>query len=552
MNPDALTRCWDVYPKEGDSDYARINPQNLRPMFTSRQLISSLRASSLYEPALRALFVIDDDQLRRDIRSGISLDPVIAPILEDLHSNSADPKWSMDDDGLLRERGRIYVLDVNDLRLRILRARHDHPLAGHFGQTKTTALVFRDYTWPKLRGFVSDFCKSCTICGRAKAPRHKPYGTLRQLPIPEKPWNSILMDFIEQHPESSGCTAILVVVDRFTKQGIFIPTTNEVNATELARLFVLHIFSKHRVPSHVTSDRGSEFVSRFFHSLGKVLDMTLHFTSGYHPEGDGQTERTNQTLEQYLRCYCNYQQDNWSELLPLAEFAYNNAPSATTGISPFFANKGYHPNITVHPERDLSSARAKEFVVDLDELHQELRTQIAEAQKHYQGPADAKRTPAPDFKVRDKVFVKAEHFRTTRPSKKLSEKNLGPFEIIAQVGRTSFTLRLPDQLRAVHPVFPVSQLEPETPNTIPNRVQPPPPPIEVDDDFEYEISEILDSKIDKRQKCKLLYLVRWTGYEGTDQETDWLSATQLEHAAELVQDFHKSYPDKPGPLISLR
>src|ERR1700730_6405724 len=168
MNPDALTRCWDVYPKEGDSDYARINPQNLRPMFTSRQLISSLRASSLYEPALRALFMIDDDQLRKDIRSGISLDPVIAPILEDLRSNSMDPKWSMDDDGLLCEHGKIYVPDVNNLRLCVLRSKHDPPLARHFGQTKTTALVFRDYTWPKLRGFVLDFCKSCTICGRGK------------------------------------------------------------------------------------------------------------------------------------------------------------------------------------------------------------------------------------------------------------------------------------------------------------------------------------------------------------------------------------------------
>src|SRR5882724_13390742 len=137
--------------------------------------------------------------------------------------------------------------------------------------------------------------------------------------------------------------------------------------------------------------------------------------------------------------YCNYQQDNWKGLLPLSEFAYNNAPSATTGISLFFANKGYHLNITVHPKHNLSSTRAKEFPVDLDELHQELRLQIAEAQKCYQGPADARRAPAPDFKVGDKVFVKAAHFRTTRPSKKLSEKNLGPFKIIAQVGHASFT-----------------------------------------------------------------------------------------------------------------
>ena len=99
-------------------------------------------------------------------------------------------------------------------------------------------------------------------------------------------------------------------------------------------------------------------MSHFFRLLRKVLDMTLHFTSGYHPEGDGQTERTNQTLEQYIRVYSSYQQDNWLELLPLAEFAYNNAPSTTTGISPFFANKGYHLNLTVHSERDLASSRA--------------------------------------------------------------------------------------------------------------------------------------------------------------------------------------------------
>jgi IS30 family transposase len=164
------------------------------------------------------------------------------------------------------------------------------------------------------------------------------------------------MDFIEQLPASSGFTAILVVVCRLTKQSIFIPTYDTITSADLAHLFVLHIFSKHGVPSHVTLDRGSEFISHFFRSLGKAFDMKLHFTSGYHPEGDGQTEHVNQTLEQYLRVYCNYQQDNWSELLPLAEFAYNNAPSATTGISPFFANKGYHPNLTVHPKRDLTSS----------------------------------------------------------------------------------------------------------------------------------------------------------------------------------------------------
>src|SRR5882724_2291668 len=143
------------------------------------------------------------------------------------------------------------------------------------------------------------------------------------------------MDLIEKLPPSSSYTSILVIVDHLSKQSLFIPTYDTITSLQLAQLFVLHMFSKHGVPSHITSDRGTEFVSHFFQSLGTTLDMKLHFTSGYHPEGDGQMERMNETLEQYLRVYCNYQQDNWSELLPLAEFAYNNTPSATTGITPF-------------------------------------------------------------------------------------------------------------------------------------------------------------------------------------------------------------------------
>ena len=182
--------------------------------------------------------------------------------------------------------------------------------------------------------------------------------------------------------------------------------------------------------------------------------MQLHFTSGYHPKGDGQTKRMNQTLEQYLRVYCNYQQDNWSELLPLAEFAYNNALSATTSVSPFFANKEYHLNITVHPECDIASSQAHDFAIDLDELQSTLKAEISAVQQHYQKSADVQRSPAPDFKVGDKVFVKAQFFQTTQPSKKLSEKYLGPYEIISQPGTLSFTLRLPESMRSVHPVFP--------------------------------------------------------------------------------------------------
>ena len=162
------------------------------------------------------------------------------------------------------------------------------------------------------------------------------------------------------------------MVDHLSKQGIFIVTHDTITSSDLAWLFVIHVFSKHSVPTHVTCNWGSEFISHFFWSLSTALDMKLHFTSGYHLEGDGQTEHTNQTLEQYIWVYCNYQQDNWYQLLPLGEFAYNNALSATMKVTPFYANKGYHPNLTIHPEKDLASPQAQEFVTDLDELHQHL------------------------------------------------------------------------------------------------------------------------------------------------------------------------------------
>jgi hypothetical protein len=489
---------------------------------------------------------VDVHKLHNDIKGALSSDSVAS-----IHINDGnDSRWKLGEDGLLRLDNKIYVPDVDGLRLKVLQYKHDHILSGHFGQNKTIKLIRRDYVWPGLRSFVQEFCKSCVTCMRSKSQRHKPYGFLRQLPVPELPWNSISMDFIEQLPDSDGYNSILVVVDRLSKQSIFIPTTVNITSAQLASLFVMHVFSKHGVPSHVTSDRGSEFVSHFFRSLGQALDMCLHFTSGYHPEGDGQTERVNQTLEQYLRIYCNYQQDNWSELLPLAEFAYNNAPNATTNVSPFFANKGYHPNITIHPERDLASARAREYVVNLDELHQYLKTSMKEAQERYQGPADRRRLPGPEISIGDYVFVKAQYFRTTRPSKKLAEKYLGPFEVLAQHGSLSYTLRLPDAYKMVHPVFHISMLEPATINQFEDRTPPAPDPVMIDDEENYELDAILDSKIDKRRKCKLQYLVKWMGYEGTGQDTDWVLATEL-NAPDLLEEFHRKYPNKPGPLSKL-
>src|SRR6266446_8127529 len=294
------------------------------------------------------------------------------------------------------------------------------------------------------------------------------------------------MDFIEQLPTSEGNTVILVIVNHLTKQSLFIPTHDSIDSLELAQLFLTHVFSKHGTLSHVTSNWGSEFVSHFFQSLGKLLQMELHFTSGYHLEGDGQTEHLNQVLEQYLRAYMNYQQDDWSSLLPLAEFAYNNATNGMTRVSPFFANKGYHPSFAMEPNEQVSSPEAQCFISDLDNLHTELKQSITRAQERYQKYADKHRSPAPPLKIGDQVYVKAKYFCTTRPLKKLSEKNLGPYKVIAIPRSHLFTLCLPQHFHSIHPVFhiSISQLEPAELEPFPQHIQPPPPPVEINGNIE--------------------------------------------------------------------
>ena len=202
------------------------------------------------------------------------------------------------------------------------------------------------------------------------------------------------------------------------------------------------------------------------------------------------------------------------------KFTYNNTPSATTGVSLFFTNKGYHLNIIVHLERDIAFSWACNFAIDLNELQSTLKAEISVVQQYYQKSADAWCFPTPNFKVGDKVFVKAQFFQTTWPLKKLFEKYLGPYKIISQPGTLLFTLQLPESMCSIHPVFHVSILKPTTSNTFSKRIQPAPTPVIIDGEPKYEISQIVDSKIDCRQACKLLYKVIWLGYENTRDKSE--------------------------------
>ena len=198
------------------------------------------------------------DTLYQDILLALLSNPIVTKHI------SADGWWSTDPNGLLLLDNRIYVPSAGNLCTCVLQYNHDHILTGHFGQNKTLELVCHKYSWPSLHANIQQFCKSCVTCMWSKLQCYKPYRSLKQLSIPEWPWNSISIDFIKKLLSSSRFDTILVIVNQLTKQVIFIPAYDTITSTDLACLFILHVFSKHSIPSHVTSDRGSEFVSNFF------------------------------------------------------------------------------------------------------------------------------------------------------------------------------------------------------------------------------------------------------------------------------------------------
>jgi len=353
------------------------------------------------------------------------------------------------------------------------------------------------------------------------------------------------MDFIVGLPPSpSENDAILVVVDRFTKMAHFIATKTTVAAPDIARLFLSRIYSLHGLPTDIVSDRDRIFTSHFWRHFVALLDVKPNLSTAFHPQTDGQTERVNQVLEQYLRAFCNYQQDNWQVLLPRAEFAYNNSVHASIGHTPFFANYGYHPVIpstAAPPARDSSNPAAEDLVHSLRDLHQQLTHTLADATATQARFYNRKVKEAPPFEIGDQVWLLRRNIATTRPSNKLDYKRLGPFPITAKIGKAAFRLQLPSSMK-IHPVFHVSLLEPFHANDIPGRVQDPPPPVIIDGQEEFEVEAVLDSRVRYR---KVQYLVHWKDWPISSRT--WEPPEHLANAQDLIEVFHRAYPRKPRP-----
>jgi hypothetical protein len=344
------------------------------------------------------------------------------------------------------------------------------------------------------------------------------------------------MDFVTDLSEStaSGFTGILVVVDRLTKMAIYLPCRKDIDSPELAWIFFEHVICKHGVPDDIITDCGTQFTSRFWTRVCSHMSIDHRLSTAFHPQTDGQTERQNQTMEQYLRAFCNYEQDNWVELLPLAEFAYNNSVHASTRMTLFWAIYHRHPKMQFRAPKAPANLKleiqADAVLEGLEETHRILRENILDAQELQTKYAGGKQIT---FEVGDRVWLSTKHFRTTRPSKKLDYKRAGPYTVSKIINQNAYKLDLPKTMRN-HNVFHVSQRDRYTPPVV---GQPPSEPrltiVDEPGDEEWEVDRIFDSK---QRYRKLHYLVQWAGYSHV--RMSWEPAENFENAQELVDQFH--------------
>ncbi|EAQ89506.1 hypothetical protein CHGG_06125 [Chaetomium globosum CBS 148.51] len=469
-------------------------------------------------------------------------------------------------DGLIYFRGRLFVPDHTGLRLAVAHRTHSSGPAGHPGRVKTIDLLNRSYWWPGLSRFAADFVKGCALCFRTKTPRSAPPGFLKPLEVPLRAWADISMDHIVDLPECTrnGKTYrhILVVVDRLTKMRHLIPVTG-LDTDEVVDSFLHHVFKLHGAPDSIISDRGSAFVSGVWQRLSARLKTTLHPSSAFHPETDGQTEIVNASVHKFLRAFVSFTQDDWVDWLPLAEFAMNNQVNETTGISPFFANYGFNPRLGVEPPQprppNLSDHMKKEYLradavaLRFERILTQLTALTRQSQQRYEDNANARRDEAPTFRPGDQVMVSLEHMATNRPKKKWDDKWDGPFPVL-KVYKGAVVVDLPDNIK-VDKSFHTSKVRLyEAPSiqgqdelnaaerrNVKGRIA------KRDDDGiiqdEWQFEKILDVHDEDKETSGLTYLVKWKHYD----EPTWQPEQDLKGCKDVLKLFHDKYPEKPGP-----
>jgi RNase H-like domain found in reverse transcriptase/Reverse transcriptase (RNA-dependent DNA polymerase)/Integrase zinc binding domain/Aspartyl protease/Chromo (CHRromatin Organisation MOdifier) domain len=417
---------------------------------------------------------------------------------------------------ILVYKGKTYI--PNDCVQVMITDHHDGPENGHPGVAKTLNLIRNHYDRPGLEKEVREYIKKCSSCQKNKADRHVKYGLVQFAQVPHMAWQDITLDFITKLPKSEDpitkvkYDSILVIVDRLTKYSLILPFKETYTAEDLGSILVDRLVRDHGMPESITSDRDKLFTSKYWRTMTAQLGINHKLSTAYHPQTDGQTERTNQTLEQYLRHYINQKQDNWVQLLPMAQLAINRAVHETTKLSPFFANYGKEANVFQDPKTGPNAARALIAVRQLKDTQETIAELIKATNETIARIQNKTRKEGPQLKEGDKVYLRTKNLRSKRRSKKLDHVKVGPFLVKKVKGPNNIELDLPKDAR-VHPVFHISLIEPadpETPLQETFRFKP--------DEEEYDVEKIMDQQGSK-------YLVKWLDCD--ESENTWETKTNL-------------------------
>jgi hypothetical protein len=270
-------------------------------------------------------------------------DPQAQDILAKLSiSSSAVPNFSLHQ-GIIRYNGKIWLGSYKPLQSKIFAALHASAIGGHSGSPATYHRIKHLFYWPSMKSDILLWVQSYATCQHAKPDQARYPGLLQHLPVPSAAWEVVSMDFIEGLPKSDSANAILVVVDKFTKYIHFVPLHHPFTAASVAKLFMDNVYRLHSLPSAIVSDRDRVFTSNFWQSMFKLTGTKLSLNTAYHPQTDGQTERVNQCLETYLRCFVHACPTKWIQWLSLAEFWYNSSFHSSLGRSPFEVLYGHAP-----------------------------------------------------------------------------------------------------------------------------------------------------------------------------------------------------------------
>ncbi|GKA60013.1 putative reverse transcriptase domain-containing protein [Tanacetum coccineum] len=366
-------------------------------------------------------------------------------------------------DGTRCIKNRSWLPLFGNLRDLIMHESHKSKYSIHSGSDKMYQDLKKLYWWPNMKAIIAEYVGKCLTCSRVKAECQKPSGLLVQLEIPMWKWERITMDFITKLPKTSnGHDTIWVIVDRLTKSAHFIPTRETNSMETLTRLYIKEIVSRHGVPISIISDRDSHFTSRFWQSLQSALGTQLDMSTAYHPETDGQSERTIQTLEDMLRaCVIDFGK-GWERHLPLVEFSYNNSYHASIKATPFEALYGRKCRSPVcWAEVGDVQLTGPEIIHETTEKIVQIRQCLQAARDRQRSYANIRRNPL-EFQVGDRVMLKVSPRKgVIRFGKrgKLNPRYIGPFKILERISPVAYKLELPEELSNVHSTFYVSNLK---------------------------------------------------------------------------------------------